>query len=279
DWDRQGDPHDAMKALTALDPGTDATWVLGYVAPDDKPSKLMEQVVDSTTLGHHVVIHAWNDNSEIEAKLPDVKQAQRSERVTAHRRHKQTVVLLHGLATTLGAIAESDPAWIQHPTYSHKQNTFSDRNRELMQIAVDDRLGGGTDMTAAKKLLETIEKTNWGGWVVADHDDVVSRFRNVVDSGRAGKVAADIPPPVYEGYNRNRQIRQRAAQEIAQPPDPKKPPPPPKPNQTLKDALLELDNLLTAYPGNASMHILKCELLIIQPGIADAKTRTACHHV
>src|SRR5262249_36765226 len=31
------------------------------------------------------------------------------------------------------------------------------------------------------------------------------------------------------------------------------------------EALLELDNLLVAYPGNATMHELKCELLVARP--------------
>jgi tetratricopeptide (TPR) repeat protein len=286
EWDRSGDPHEAMASLTALDPAKDITWVIGYVAPDDKSSKVMSQLADSVPLGHHIVIHAWNDTKAIEAKLPDVKQQQRTELVAAHRRHKQTVVLLHALAATLGAIAEADPSWIQHPTYSPKQSTFSDRNRELMQMAIDDRLSGGTDQTVAKKLLEAIEKTNWGGWLPGDHDDVVSKLRNVVDSNRAGKTAADVPAAAYDQFNRIRELAKRGAQEIATPAkvDPKKPPPkgpPPaaKPNQTIKDALIELDNLLAAYPGNASMHILKCEILIIQPGIADPATRTACAHV
>ena len=69
-----------------------------------------------------------------------------------------------------------------------------------------------------------------------DHDEVVATLRNVVDAAKAGKTAADVPPAAYEQFNRDpraRQARRRRA------------------------ALIELDNLLTAYPGNATMHELE----------------------
>ena len=56
-------------------------------------------------------------------------------------------------------------SWIQHPLYSPKQSTFSQRNRELLQLAIDRRLGAGTDQTIAHDLLEAIEKQEWGGWI------------------------------------------------------------------------------------------------------------------
>ncbi len=177
--------------------------------------------------------------------------------IAAHRRHKQAVVLLHQMFITLGTIAEADPSWIRHPLYSPKQTTLSQRNRDLAQLAIDARLGGGDDLAVAHDLLEAIEKEDWGGWIPTDHDQTVATLRNVVDSAKAGKTAADVPAAAVEEFDKIRELRKR---------DP-------------KQALLELDNLLVAYPGNATMVEEKCEIMLDKPGVADPTTRATCAKV
>src|SRR6185436_13940771 len=136
---------------------------------------------------------------------------------------------------------ETDPAWLKNPLYSPKMNTFSERNRELLTLAVDDRIGGGTEQTAAKKLLDAFEKAPWGGWIAADQDEVTKRLRNVLDAARAGKTAADVPAAAYDQYTRIKELARRGK---------------------TADAVAELDNLLVAYPGNAAMHQLRCEIFL-----------------
>ncbi|MEO8699291.1 MAG: tetratricopeptide repeat protein [Kofleriaceae bacterium] len=258
EWNRNTDPYAALPALVELDKGTDVTWVIGYITPGDKASKAMSELGAADPLGHHVIVRSWAEKPESEAlatALPDLKEAERGEVMAAHRRHKQTVVLLHMLAATLGAIDEADPSWIQSPTYSTKQNTFSDRNRELITLGLEERVLGTTDQNLAKKLLEAIEKTGFGGWVPTSHDEVTKRMRNVIDASRAGRIAAAVPPAAYDQYTR---IRELAKQGKA------------------ADALAELDNLILAYPGNAAMTQLKCEIMVVKPGVGDKATRTAC---
>ena len=258
EWTRAGEPQAALAALAARDPGEDVTWVIGYVAPADAASKAMSELMLAEPLGRHAVVRAWAERPEtaaLAAMLPDLKEAERAEAIAAHRRHKQTAVLLHALARTLGAIGETDPAWLQHPTYSPKMAGFSERNRELMTLALGDRLAAGTPQTAAKKLLDAIEKTPWGGWIAADQDEVTKRLRNVLDAARAGKTAADVPAAAYDQYTRIKELARRG-----------------KP----ADARAELDNLLVAYPGNAALHQLRCEISLRAPGVAAPATRAAC---
>ena len=258
EWDREGDPHTALQALAKADNGDGVTWVIGYMAPPDAASKAMGDLAFAEPLGHYVVVRNWNDKAEAEAlsgTLPDLKDTERVEITQAHHRHKQTVLLLHALATTLGAIAESDPNWLQNPAYSRKQVSFSDRNRELMTLALDGKLAEDKDQDIAKKLLESIEKSEWGGWVQTDKDEVSKRMRNILDAAKAGQTATDVPPAAYDQFSRIKTLAQQGK---------------------IPDALAELDNLLTAYPGNASMHQLKCQILIAKPGVADKATRTAC---
>jgi predicted Zn-dependent protease len=261
DWDRQGDPHDALKDLGIKDDGKDVTFVIGYVAAPSTASKAMSELGDGQLLGHAVTVRGYNEDAEgkvLAARLPDLKPAERAEVLGAHRRHKQTVVLLHMLAQTLGAIGESDPAWIGNPSYSPKQTTFSERNRELLQLAIDQRLTGGTDQTIAHDLLEAIEKQDWGGWIPGDHDQVVATLRTVINAAKAGQTAADIPAAAMEQYDR---IKGLAA------------------HHQLAEAIVELDNVLTAYPGNANLHLLKCQLLLEKAGVADKSTRAECARV
>lgn len=285
DWPRTGDPHEALKQLRELDKGDDVTWVIGYVAPGDSAAKVMSELGDAEPLGRHVIVRAWAEKQETDAlssTLPDLKEAERTELIAAHRRHKQTVVLLHFLAATLGAIAETDSNWIQNPLYSSKQMGFSERNRELLQLAIDERVtdGPGTDLAIAKKLLESIEKSEWGGWIAADRDQVTNRLRNVVDAARAGKTATDIPPAAYDQVTRIKELARQGK---------------------LEDALAELDNVVLAYPGNGALTQLKCELLLAGTpppappskdkkappapaqrsigGVKDPKTRAACARV
>jgi len=263
DWSRVGEPHQALAQLAEADKGDGVTWVIGYIAPPDTASKAMAELGFGEPLGHYIVVRGWAERQESEAlagSLPDLKETERTEVIAAHRRHKQTVILLRALATTLGGIAETDPSWLLHPSYSKKQVGFSDRNRELMTLALDARLADETEQVVAKKLLEAIEKTQWGGWIASSQDEVTKRMRNVLDQAKAGKTAVEIPPAAYDQYSR---IKTLALQKKTQ------------------DALLELENLLTAYPGNAAMHMLRCEIMLAaakDPKASD-QARAACKRV
>ncbi|NVB82584.1 MAG: hypothetical protein HOV81_29660 [Kofleriaceae bacterium] len=244
DWDRTGATSDALKALTEADKGDGVMWVVGYVAPNDVASKAMSELGDAQLLGRHIVVHAWPDDVEGEAlkpSLPELQPSERTEVLAAHERHKQTVVLLHMIARTLGAIDETDPAWIQNATYSAKQTGFSDRNRELMQMGIDARLREDDDKAIAHDLLEKIEKEQWGGWVAPNRDEVIVQLRGIVTAARAGESGAEVPIAAAEQYDRIKMMGRKG---------------------DFDNALVELDNVLTAYPGNASLLLLKCELLL-----------------
>ncbi|MBA3541219.1 MAG: hypothetical protein H0T79_16530 [Deltaproteobacteria bacterium] len=261
EWERDGTaPQDALRTLSELDKADKVTWVLGYVAPLDERTNVLGELGDARPLGRHVIVRGWDEKAETDklaSSLPDMKAGARAEVVAAHRRHKQTIVLLHGLATTLGAIAETDPTWIQNLTYAPKQSAFSDRNRELIDLAIGQRLEDAEDAVIARKLTEAIEKSEWGGWVAGERDLVLAALRLVLDQKKAGKTADDIPPAAFEQWARIKELRK------ANP----------------KDALIELDNLLAAYPANATMHQFKCDLMLTKPGVTDPATRAACTRV
>ncbi|MEO8549857.1 MAG: hypothetical protein ABI678_07780 [Kofleriaceae bacterium] len=276
DWTHAGtDPREGLRALAdAVVKGEDVTWTIGYIAPGEAAQKAIEELGAADVLGRLVVVRSWAEKPETDAlsvTLPDLDPAARTEVIAAHERHKQTVVLLHMLARTLGAIDEADPSWIQHPLYSSKQSTFSERNRDLMQLAIDARLAEHQDPQLAHDLLEAIEKNEWGGWVPNSHDEIVTTLRKVIDAAKAGKTAADVPTAAYEQFDRVRELAKRG---------------------DITRALAELENLMGVYPGNAAMQEQKCELMLAKPaattgkpvpgkapeylGVTEKATRQAC---
>ncbi|HLL21303.1 MAG TPA: hypothetical protein VK427_04185, partial [Kofleriaceae bacterium] len=263
DWARTGEPHEALAQLAATDKGASVTWVIGVIAPADTATKAMTDLGYAEPLGRYVVVRAYAEKPEADAlagTLPDLRDTERTEVLAAHKRHKQAVLLVRALATTLGGIAETDPNWVLHPLYSQKQVAISDRNRELMTLAFDARVAEETDQVIANKLLQAIEKAQWGGWIPASTDEVTKRMRNVLDQAKAGKTAVDIPAAAYDQFTRIKTLAGQGKTE---------------------DALAELENLLTAFPGNAAMHMLRCEIHLraAKDAKASDKARAVCKRV
>ncbi|HMG23490.1 MAG TPA: hypothetical protein VK607_19285, partial [Kofleriaceae bacterium] len=254
DWERTGTPDDALRELVQLDKAEGVTWVIGYVAPPETSTTVISALGDAQPLGHHVTLRAWAEKPELSAlsgRLPDPADPDRSEVINAHRRHKQAVALLHMLATTLGAIAETDPAWIQAVSYSPQQSSFSNRNRELLQIAANSRVSEDTDLALAKKLSEEIERSDWGGWVPASHDQVVAALHSVIDASRAGKTFANLPTGALDEFRR---ISELAKPGVA--------------DKTTRAACARVSDLA---PGDPTVHVAVAEALIRAGDIAGAR--------
>jgi predicted Zn-dependent protease len=261
DWDLAAGATATLNDLATADSAEGVTWVIGYLGSGDRAGTVMSELGEAQPLGQHVIVRSWADSPEtfaLEGRIPGPGHPARAEVIGAHRRHKQTVVLLHMLATTLGAIAEADPAWIQHVSYSPSQHTFADRTRDLLQLAIDRRLAGATDLAIARVLAEAIEKAEWGGWVASSRNEVLAVLHNVIEAGRAGQTAADVPTAALDQWKRVSALAKHGQAAVA---------------------LAELDNLLTAYPGNAAMHQLKCDIMLRTPGVSDPTTRAACARV
>jgi tetratricopeptide (TPR) repeat protein len=261
DWDRQAAPAQALAELASLDDGEGVAWVLGYTGPDGTASIAMSELGGAALFGKHVVVRDWSpvpETRKLTSQLERLTAEERAEVLAAHRRHKQTVVLLHYLQQSAGAIAEVDEAWIGSRGYSSSLRTVSERGRELLSISLKSRLDGEELGPAAARLIDEIERVEAPGWVAADREAIVGQLRAIADRAKAGKVAADVPAEALAQYER--------AQALAKGGD-------------VPGALSELEPLLIAYPSNATLHQARCEAMLIKPGVADDKTQSACARV
>ncbi len=75
---------------------------------------------------------------------------------------------------------------------------------------------------------------------------------------KAGKTASDIPAAAIEQYDHIKGLAMK---------------------KQFAEALVELENVLTAYPANATLHEMKCEILIAQKGVKDKTALAACARV
>lgn len=261
EWERTAAPAQALTELSGLDNGDEVTWVIGYTAADGTASIAMSELGAASLLGKHLVIRDWSpvpETKKLESQLEALTPEERLEVLAAHRRHKQTVVLLHYLNVSAGAIAETDEAWIGSRGYSPSLRTVSERTRELLAVSLKSRLDEEPLGTSATRVVEEIERADAPGWVASDRDAITVQLRAIADRAKAGKVAADVPAEAAAQYER--------AQSLAKGGD-------------VAGALGELEPLLVAYPANATLHQLRCEAMLVKPGIADDKTQSACARV
>src|SRR5262249_41375415 len=112
----------------------------------------------------------------------------------------------------------------------------------------------------------------WGGWLAPSRQEVIATLNSLLTASKAGQAAPDIPVAAAEQFDRIKTLAARG---------------------DITNGLAELDNLLVAYPGNASIYELKCELMfrrlspdapknakvvVLVPG-TDKAARAACARV
>ncbi|MEZ4367921.1 MAG: hypothetical protein R2939_16820 [Kofleriaceae bacterium] len=201
--------------LQRRDPGDDVAWVIGVVAPPTTTATTMVDLVAAEPLTRHVVIRGYPadaEAAELAARHPGLDVDQERELLAARRRHKQAVALLHGLGRTLAAIDVRAPQRIEHARYDLAQVGFASRNRELMQLAIRDRLAGVDADRAglAAALLADIEAKPFGGWDEGDRDERVRLLRGVVAAAAATATAEAVPAAAVAQYERARRWRRAA---------------------------------------------------------------------
>jgi hypothetical protein len=158
EWDHrmQGDElAGELAALVQTDPGDDVVWVVGVTAGAGPDSTHFERL-GAAQLGHVLVRgFAEGDHREaLERGFPGTSADERGHALVARRRHQTTVVLLHQLAHTLGALHDSGPDGIMSASYSPAaQASVSEGNRARMASALDDRLAAAKRYREAERRL------------------------------------------------------------------------------------------------------------------------------
>ena len=223
-------------------------WIIGVVAPSARTTTSLVDLVAVEPFSPHIVMRSYAAEAEmatLAARLPAMSDAARAKVFAAHRRHKQAVLLMYGLARTLGAIDEREPTRTQHPSYDARQVGPSARNVALMRLTLEARLANEDQVELARALLAAIEVPAWGGWLDGDRDARTRLLRAVLDARLAESVIGAVPGAALAQFQRADDLL-RAGDD--------------------RGAEAELEPLLAAYPANATLRLLACKIDVRRTG-------------
>jgi hypothetical protein len=154
-WDHlvQGDE---LAALVETDPGDDVVWVVGVTAGVEGDSTSFERL-GSAHLGH-VLVRGYAEGEQrkaLERAFPGASADERGHALVARRRHQTTVVLLHQLAHSLGALHDSETDGVMSASYSPAaEASIGEGDRRRMLSALDERLAAAKRYREAERLLD-----------------------------------------------------------------------------------------------------------------------------
>jgi tetratricopeptide (TPR) repeat protein len=156
-WDHRaqgGDLAAELAALVRTDPGDDVVWVVGVTAGVGDSTSF--ERLGGAQLGH-VVVRGDSEREQrnaLERAFPEASPDERANAPITRRRHQTTVVLLHQLAHSLGALHESEPDRIMSASYSPAvEASIGEGNRRRMLSALDERLAAAKHYREAERLF------------------------------------------------------------------------------------------------------------------------------
>jgi len=258
--------EEALIDLEQRDPGDGATWVIGYMSSLSMVSSGFEQLGMARLLGHHLVVRGFADGQEREAfarALPDLGKDELEALFQARRRHKQTVILVHEVCHSLGAIHETDEQWIMYPTYGNHMAQLSNKSRELMQITLTEWLlppERRDPRVLAGRLATFLDTNPWGGWSSDEVSELQAQLRQQMDSAPtaaspAAPAGPGVPAAAHDQFKRARLLAQQGKADAA---------------------LAELDALVAAYPATLEIRQAICQVRVGKDGPGADTTIAAC---
>ncbi|MFL5446337.1 MAG: matrixin family metalloprotease, partial [Myxococcales bacterium] len=161
-WDRHGGLRgleSALADLIARDPGdaeepalpaspvakarrpehTEVDWVIAFVSSLDVFSATHEQLGIAALFSRHLVVRGISNAAEmdeIDSALDKLPREERAALARERRIHKETSVLLHEWAHTLGVFHDAVPGSLMAPFYEPSRSMFTEGAIRLLQAAL-----------------------------------------------------------------------------------------------------------------------------------------------
>ena len=196
EWaDRTGELPGAIRELALLDSGGDVDWVIGFVSSLPMFSDSHEQLGVAHFFGRHMVLRGMDSLAEARAAseaLDLLSEDERQDLLRARRVHKETSVLLHEWAHTLGAFHERNPASILSPAYDKSQSGFSPASREIVALGLSSRDSRDLSVRAAwgRAYRGLVEKYAASAWDADTREHALRTANAVLGSEPAAPAAS-----------------------------------------------------------------------------------------
>ncbi len=134
---------DVLAALEAHDRGTDVDWVIGFTGALPTVTASLHELGMARPLSRHFVLRAMDDAAEsaaLDATFDLIGEGEKAGLYRQRKQHKETVVLLHEWAHTLGAVhvrgREDD---LLDPLYAPERTEIGGTNRKLIELGLAHR--------------------------------------------------------------------------------------------------------------------------------------------
>ena len=191
------DLDQVLTALHGLDKAEDVDFVVGLVGVHPIMTMSFHDLGRAERLGSYIAIRSMDDAAELRAfaeGLDKIDPAERAALYAQRKRHKETAVLLHELAHTLGALHTRAHDDLMHPNYDQAMVAFSEPNLDLMRYALDERTldKEQRDDEALVKRIETyLQSSQWTGWIDEERQGYLDALHKAVERGSAAAKAAE----------------------------------------------------------------------------------------
>lgn len=173
-WERRGAQQDldsSLQQLEALDAGEDVDLVIGLLSALPVFSASQHELGKARMLGRHCVLRGMEspeEHRQLMALLSHLPDAERDALYRDRKLHKETSVLLHEWAHTLGAFHVQDSRWMMSSGYETAQAAFAPRTVELLAVSLRHLPQGRRSTEAqqawARELKELLSTTVWPEW-------------------------------------------------------------------------------------------------------------------
>jgi tetratricopeptide (TPR) repeat protein len=144
-WQRTGSSarlNDVLRQLEARDLGAKVDWVVGFTASLDVFSAAQDQLGAAAFFGKHIVLRGMASAAELDAinaALTLLSSQDREALVRQRRLHKETAVLLHEWAHTLGAFHDRATSTLMAPSYDQSMAQFSEASARIIGLGLEYR--------------------------------------------------------------------------------------------------------------------------------------------
>lgn len=141
DWKRSGGKLEGtLKSLKSHDPGPDVDLVVGLIDAPTRHELELQELVLADTLGRHLVVRSFNQQIErefLKLETYGLAESQEDELLSVRRRHKDTVLIAHGIAELFGvsdAVPNSGGDTVDGFKYSPSITTLSSEAARIVSI-------------------------------------------------------------------------------------------------------------------------------------------------
>ncbi len=141
-WDHRGrgdDLEGVLASLAEVDEGRGADWVLGFVSALPFFSDSPHLLGMAAYFGRHIVLRGMDSLAEaqaIEAIFDKLPAGERDQLTRERRLHRETALLLHEWAHTLGAFHERSGESIMAVSYGARVSGFSTAAAEIIRLGL-----------------------------------------------------------------------------------------------------------------------------------------------